>query len=290
MTTRFPSARPAPPRPLAATLLALLVVFLAPVARARADEGPPGGAPSPTSRSSTGTSSSPAQTPASTHAKTRKFRLKPGAWWRRPWVLPTAGLVAFLTAMRIREGTSHGPFGIDYRLKMQDNNGILSRSNQLGLEYGTVAFEAAGALVLGNHKGLGHVFWQAADSSVFAGFAADALKYAFRRARPFQGKGPNAFFDGMSQSFPSGEVTLQASFVTPFILHYRHRYPWIWAAELLPIYDAYGRMKSQGHWQSDVLAGWILGSAFGYWASQRKIPLLVEILPRGAAIGFVKDF
>ncbi len=222
--------------------------------------------------------------------KARKMQLSARAWWRKPWVLPTAGAVAFLTAMRIHEGSSHGPFGIDYRLKAQDKNGFFSRSNQLGLEFGTVAFEAAGALFLGNHKGLGHVFWQSADASVFAGFAADALKYTFRRARPFQSKGPNAFFQGTDQSFPSGEVTLQASFVTPFILHYRHRYPWIWAAELLPVYDAYGRMKSQGHWQSDVIAGWLLGTAFGYWASQRKVPLLVEILPHGVSVGFYKRF
>ncbi len=287
MTTRFTSARPGA-RPFAAALLTVLAMLLAPIARA-AEALPAIGSP-PAARSSAAAKTSVTPTRAATPAKARMAGLKPHGWWRRPWVLPTAGLVAFLTAMRIHEGTSHGPFGIDYRLTRQDKNGIFSRSNQLGLEYGTVAFEAAGALVLGNHKGLGHVFWQAADSSVFAGFAADALKYAFRRARPFQGKGPNAFFDGMSQSFPSGEVTLQASFVTPFILHYRHRYPWIWAAELLPIYDAYGRMRSQGHWQSDVLAGWILGSAFGYWASQRKIPLLVEILPRGVSVGFVKDF
>ena len=222
--------------------------------------------------------------------KARKMQLSARAWWRKPWVLPTAGAVAFLTAMRIHEGSSHGPFGIDYRLKAQDKNGFFSRSNQLGLEFGTVAFEAAGALFLGNHKGLGHVFWQSADASVFAGFAADALKYTFRRARPFQSKGPNAFFQGTDQSFPSGEVTLQASFVSPFILHYRHRYPWIWAAELLPVYDAYGRMKSQGHWQSDVIAGWLLGTAFGYWASQRKVPLLVEILPHGVSVGFYKRF
>ena len=222
--------------------------------------------------------------------KAHKMQLGARAWWRKPWVLPTAGAVAFLTAMRIHEGSSHGPFGIDYRLKAQDKNGFFSRSNQLGLEFGTVAFEAAGALFLGNHKGLGHVFWQSADASVFAGFAADALKYTFRRARPFQSKGPNAFFQGTDQSFPSGEVTLQASFVTPFILHYRHRYPWIWAAELLPVYDAYGRMKSQGHWQSDVIAGWLLGTAFGYWASQRKVPLLVEILPHGVSVGFYKRF
>jgi len=192
--------------------------------------------------------------------------------------------------MRIHEGTSHGPFGIDYRLSKQDNNGIMSRSNQLGLEYGTIAFETAGALFFGNHKGIGHVFWQAADASVFAGFAADAMKLAFARARPYQNKGPNRFFNGGSRSFPSGEVTLQASFVTPFILHYRHRYPWIWAAELIPVYDAYGRMRSQGHWQSDVLAGWILGTAFGYWASRRKIPLLVEVLPHAVSVGFYKEF
>ncbi|EQD30802.1 Phosphatidic acid phosphatase type 2/haloperoxidase, partial [mine drainage metagenome] len=61
------------------------------------------------------------------------------------------------------------------------------------------------------------------------------------------------------------------------------------AAELIPVYDAYGRMKSQGHWQSDVLAGWILGSAFGYWASRRKIPLLVEVLPHGLSVGFTES-
>ncbi|MHB1826207.1 MAG: phosphatase PAP2 family protein [Steroidobacteraceae bacterium] len=235
--------------------------------------------------------SSAPRTQASVNSRSSKVHLHPKAWWQQhKWALPAIGLTAFLAAMRIHEGTSHGPFGIDYRLSKQDSNGIMSRTNQLGLEYGTVAFETLGALFLGNHKGLGHVFWQAADSSVFAGFAADAMKIAFARARPYQNKGPNAFFDGGSRSFPSGEVTLQASFVTPFILHYRHRYPWIWAAELLPVYDAYGRMKSQGHWQSDVLAGWILGTAFGYWASRRKIPLLVEVLPHGVSVGFYREF
>ena len=240
-------------------------------------------------------SHTPIAKPAS-HTPTAKqaapgMRLPARAWYLRPWVLPTAGVVALLAAMRIREGSAHGPFGIDYKLKMQDRNGIFSRSNQLDLEYGTVAAEAAGALFLGNHTGLGHTFWQAADASVFAGAAAQLLKFTFSRARPYQDRGPNAFFSGHGdQSFPSGEVTLQASFVTPFILDYRHRYPWIWAAELLPLYDAYGRLKSQGHWQSDVLAGWALGTAFGYWATQRRIPLLVEILPHGLSVGFYKRF
>lgn len=182
-----------------------------------------------------------------------------------------------------------GPFGIDSELHKGDT-GIFSRNAQLGLEYGSVAFIAAGALTLGNDNRLGHTFWQAADSAVLAGLSAQVLKFAFRRARPDQGDNPNAWFQGKDQSFPSGEVTLQASWVTPFILDYHRQHPWIWALELLPIYDGYARMKSQAHWQSDVIAGWALGSAFGYWATRRRIPLLVEILPRGLSVGFYKSF
>ena len=56
-------------------------------------------------------------------------------------------------------------------------------------------------------------------------------------------------------SFPSGEVTLQASFVTPFIANYARDYPWVWALEALPAYDALARLKTQEHWQTDVIAG-----------------------------------
>ena len=183
-----------------------------------------------------------------------------------------------------------GPLGIDHELGRGDT-GVFNRNAQLGLEFGSVAFVAAGALFLGNDDQLGHTFWQSADAAGFAGLSAQVLKYAFSRARPIQGNNPNAWFQGHGhQSFPSGEVTLQAGWVTPFILDYHHEHPWIWALELLPVYDGYARMKSQAHWQSDVLAGWLLGSGFGYWAAHRKIPLLVQILPGGVSVGFYKRF
>ncbi len=199
-------------------------------------------------------------------------------------------LALLLATVPLRAYAGSGPLGIDYELKKGDT-GIFSRSIQLDLEFGTVAFEAAGALFLGNKQPLGHTFWQSADASIFAGLSAQILKLSFSRARPYQGDNPNAWFRGHGdQSFPSGEVTLQASFVTPFILDYRQAHPWIWTLELLPVYDGYARMKSQGHWQSDVLAGWALGTAFGYWATQRKVPLVVEILPKGLSVGFYKRF
>jgi hypothetical protein len=85
-------------------------------------------------------------------------------------------------------------------------------------------------------------------------------------------------------------VTLQASFVTPIILHYAHDEPWIWALEVLPLYDALARLKHQDHWQSDTIAGWALGSGVGYWAAQRETPVMVQILPRGLTIGFSRHF
>jgi membrane-associated phospholipid phosphatase len=196
-------------------------------------------------------------------------------------------LVLFLPAVAQAGG---GPFGIDYELGKGDT-GIFNRNAQLGLEYGSIAFIAAGSLLLGNHNKLGHTFWQSADSALLAGLTAQVLKHAFTRARPRQGDNPNAWFQGHGdQSFPSGEETLQAAWVTPFILDNYRQHPWIWSLELLPIYDGYARMKSQAHWQSDILVGWLLGSGFGYWAAHRKVPLLVEILPGGASVGFYKRF
>ena len=49
-------------------------------------------------------------------------------------------------------------------------------------------------------------------------------------------------------------------------------------------------MKTHGHWQTDVLAGAALGTAVGYWASQRHRSLLVSWLPGGFSVGYVKHF
>jgi membrane-associated phospholipid phosphatase len=180
--------------------------------------------------------------------------------------------------------------GFDHEWSL-DQSGIWARKYQTGLQFGVIAVEVGGALWLGNDDEAGHVFWQSVDSSVVSGFASFALKKATGRARPNQGDDPHAWFKGSCcESFPSGEVTLQASFVTPFIVHYAPTHPWVWALEALPVYDGIARMKSQAHWQSDIIAGWLLGSGIGYWASTRSVPLSVQLLPRGVSVGFSKRF
>src|SRR5699024_6310439 len=61
--------------------------------------------------------------------------------------------------------------------------------------------------------------------------------------------------------------------------------PWVWALEAIPLYEAIGRVKVRAHWQSDVVAGWALGTALGWYAHSRDIPILVQVLPDGLAIG-----
>ena len=193
-------------------------------------------------------------------------------------------VVALLTCGSARAG------GFDHEIAF-DQSGIWARKYQTGLELGVIATEIGGALWFGNDDKLGHTFWQTIDASVISGVAATALKKITGRARPDQGNNPNLWFHGgCCESFPSGEVTLQASFVTPFIVNYARDRPWIWALELLPIYDAEARLKSHAHWQSDVIAGWVLGTGVGYWSTTRRIPLSVQILPGGLSVGISKRF
>jgi membrane-associated phospholipid phosphatase len=199
------------------------------------------------------------------------------------------GLLWLALASAVAEAGG-GPLGIDHEIGF-DQSGIWARKYQTGLENGVIALELAGALWFGNDDALGHTFWQTIDSSVISGAAALVLKRATGRARPEQGNNPNRWFKGSCcESFPSGEVTLQASFVTPFIVDYAHEHPWIWALEILPAYDGLARLKSHAHWQTDIIAGWALGTGVGYWMAKREVPLSVQILPRGLTIGLSKRF
>ena len=181
--------------------------------------------------------------------------------------------------------------GFDHRVAI-DQRGIWSRSTQNILRYGVVATEIGGALWYGGDDKLGRTFWESIDATVLSQATAEVAKRAFGRRRPSQTDDPNDWFNHGSccRSFPSGEVALQASFVTPFIVNYAAEQPWVWALELLPAYDSVARVKSGSHWQTDVLAGWALGTAFGYWSAKRNSPFFLQILPHGVTAGVQMRF
>ena len=180
--------------------------------------------------------------------------------------------------------------GIDHPVTPTDS-GIWARKYTQALQYGVIATEIGGSLWLGGQSELGLTFWQTIDSSVFSGATAQLMKWGFGRKRPSETDNPNEWFKGTQhQSFPSGEVTLQASFVTPFIVNYAERNPWVWALEILPAYDAVARVKEGAHWQTDVIAGWALGTGFGYFAAKNKTPFFLSIAPHSLVVGLHSSF
>lgn len=182
-----------------------------------------------------------------------------------------------------------GPLGIDYRLHY-DNSGIWKRSNQFIVLYGMMGTVGVGALWEGGESRLGRTFWQSVDATVASGLASVTLKYAFSRERPSQTSDPDRWFTGHGQSFPSGEVTVTSAMVTPFVLEYGRDHPTVYALEALPIYDAIARMKTWGHWQTDVLAGFALGFASGYLLHRPDSPLVWSIMPQGIQVGLKMQF
>lgn len=196
-------------------------------------------------------------------------------------------LVGLLTPALAAAG---GPFGIDHRIAY-DNSGIWKRSTQKDVEYATALTVLGGALLLGDQSDTGDAFWRAVDATAFSAATAQVMKWTFGRERPSETSDPNQWFKGSGhQSFPSGEVTLVASAVTPFVVRYGSEHPAVYALELLPLYDSIARVKVRGHWQSDVLAGWALGTGFGIWAARTDHPVILSWLPGGFAIGIVHRF
>ena len=203
--------------------------------------------------------------------------------------------LSLLFALLLRVPTSvagGGLFGIDHELGY-DNSGIWRRSNQEALEYGLIGGEVVGAIWEGGETRFGRTLWQSVDASAASGVVALAMKYAFSRVRPIDSNNdPNLWFKAHgNQSFPSGEVTAVSSIVTPVVLEYGPEHPLTYALEVLPVYDGIARMKVQAHWQSDVLAGFALGTGTA-WLIHRNpnSPFILRVMPHEIYVGIGTRF
>jgi undecaprenyl-diphosphatase len=183
-----------------------------------------------------------------------------------------------------------GPLGIDHRLAL-DDRGIWKRSTQNALLGVVVTGTIAAAFWEGGETRLGKTLWQSVDATLISTVATTGGKLVFTRVRPSQTDDANQWFKGGHHySFPSGEVGAMSAVVTPFVLEYSHDHPWVWALESLPAYIAVARVKSRAHWQTDVLAGFAIGTAGGYYAHSRDSPWMLGVLPHGVSVGLRKQW
>jgi undecaprenyl-diphosphatase len=199
-------------------------------------------------------------------------------------------LLAFASAAVPAAAQNCGWSRIDHTVTY-DASGVWNPNVYRGLVGALTAAQIGGAVWEGSDTRFGKTMWQGIDSEIIAGVSATAGKYIFTRARPNDGNNPCLWFQGGSNySFPSGEASVAAALVTPYILEYANDYPAAYALLLLPAYVGAGRIKNQAHWQTDVLAGWAVGALSGWFAHSRDVPIMIQLLPHGFEIGYGKQF
>ncbi|MGH8226120.1 MAG: phosphatase PAP2 family protein [Gammaproteobacteria bacterium] len=208
--------------------------------------------------------------------------------YSRGWSAILLGVLILGVPFAARAGG--GPLGIDHRLSY-DDSGIWGKAHQNQLLGATLLFVGAGALWEGNDTRLGHTLWQSGDALMMTAVGVFTLENTFQRERPQDTANPDRWGQGFGNtSFPSGHAALSAAAITPIVLEYGRDHPWVYALEAIPLYESIARVKTREHWQTDVLAGWALGTALGFYAHSRKIPILIVILPHGFAVGLHVKF
>src|SRR5215831_7469569 len=176
-------------------------------------------------------------------------------------------------------------------LVTKDESGVWNPNSYRGMIIGLSIAQVGGALWEGSESRFGKTMWQGIDSEIISGVAAEAGKYIFTRVRPDTQNNPCLWFKGGSNhSFPSGEASVAAGLVTPYVIEYARDYPLAYGLLLIPLYVGAGRIKNQAHWQTDVIAGWAIGGVSGWYSHSRDVPILIELLPHGFAVGISKQF
>lgn len=168
------------------------------------------------------------------------------------WLIPVSGLTAglFVTDSDFSRHLSIGPNTIS-RYKNFSNAGI-----------GALVGGAGGMWLLGHVRHNAH--WSetgflSGEAALNSLVAVEALKYSFRRQRPFQGDGTGPFFQPGGTSFPSEHAA--AAWSVAGVL--THEYPGplmkIAAYGLASLVD-YSRLRSRQHFPSDVFVGSLMGN------------------------------
>lgn len=164
-------------------------------------------------------------------------------------------------------------FEFDKKVK-KDESGIWGLHHDM--PYYIIPAVGITALIEGTETRFGKTSWKAVDAFIIGQAVTELIKRTTNRVRPRYTDSPDEWFnDYDDRSFPSGHVSSMASIVTPYILEYREDYPSVYLLALLPVHQMISRVKAQAHWQSDVLAGALVGFLSGLYSHKREYPILL---------------
>lgn len=109
------------------------------------------------------------------------------------------------------------------------------------------------------------------QSLLYTYLSTNILKFVFARGRPYQDEGSTDFdfFKTSDNSFPSGHTSNAFAVFVPFAVYYPG--PITYSLMIIPIGTAIARIAKGKHWLSDVTAGAIIGTYWGYYLSKRHL-------------------
>ena len=168
----------------------------------------------------------------------------------------------------------------------KETSGIYRAQDALPIALGAVT--AGCALLYGSADRFGRTCWKAGEAAVGSYALAKGLQSLTNRESPEHTDDPSDWNAHGSGSFPSGHVAFTTALVTPFVLEYASERPWVTALLLLPAYEMVARVKAREHWQTDVLAGALLGFAVGAIEQRYDGPFALALLPNGALLSYSK--
>lgn len=129
------------------------------------------------------------------------------------------------------------------------------------------------------------------DSLFKSVIVTEIFKKTTRRLRPRHTDSPNQWFskEKGNTSFISGHVSSMTAMVTSYILEYQKDYPSVQLLWFFVAHQMVGRVKAQAHWQSDVIAGAIVGFLSAY-IDRKSTPLLLYIFKNKTYLGLKYRF
>jgi membrane-associated phospholipid phosphatase len=206
----------------------------------------------------------------------------PKQWKAKEWGLVAAGVVgvASLTAVDDDLRTAVRRSGPGF----EDNVASTFQPFGTWASFAVIGGFYFGGLAAHDQKARG-VASDAVVASILSGvIITPALKKIFGRSRPRDNQGPYDFHPfGNGPSFPSGHAT--QAFTVASVIATEYPKPWVQVACYVPAtLVLYARMRHDGHWASDVVAGALIGWGVGYQVATFNQPLRegkhpVQVLP-----------
>lgn len=163
--------------------------------------------------------------------------------------------------------------GSSYFQKEYSRSRFLNFSNEFGaVKYiGPLSAAVFGTSLLTRNTKFQDAAFTSFQSVLNTAITVNISKFVFARSRPYENDGAYDFdfFHRGETSFPSGHSSTAFAFFTPWLMYYPGFITY--SLMVVPTGTFLARIAKGKHWVSDVTAGALIGTYWGYYLSKKHM-------------------